>query len=435
MRRYLLTIILLLALLVVGGLATANLFGVPSLTRGGYVPTLSTDPQAAATEAAIFVISLGAIIVATIGLGIFLAISFYRLTLMLAAYSAHAQTTERTTTSKPSSTDQGLGIPLNSNRSVAIFWVVLIVLVIGSQVLRYWGDPFPFGYIPSISTLLSMQVLQLPGNHIAGLPPYIAGPGDWVTAGQLLVLVLGASVVGVVAVGAGMARGFDKLDEILHTADKLPPTLPDKLIPLMQQQIAKLRAPRPRRLPGNPIDGFLIGLNVLLLLVIVGVVAFYVVPSYSGVAAVDNAIAATQIAALITPTPPAGTATGPSAADVLSQTVAALPPGDPASGQALTVANACVACHVNGKTSIGPPWMAANDPNGQGIATRAQHRYTDPGYAGLAKSPRQYLYEAITRPNDNIIPGYPASTMPQTFGTTLSAQNLADIIAYLETLK
>jgi mono/diheme cytochrome c family protein len=430
LRRYLLTIILLMALLVVGGLATASLFGVPSLTRGGYVPTLSNDPQAAATQAFIFVASLGAIIVLTIGLGIFLAVIFYRFTLMMAANSAAVQATERTGTSKPSSTDQGLGIPLSSNRSVAIFWVVLIVLVIGSQVLRYWGEPI--GYLPGISTVLGLPVFQLPGDHIQGLPPFIAGPGDTATAGQLLILVLGVSVVGVLAIGVGMARGFAQLDQTVKTADKLPPTLPDRLIPMIEHQIQSLRSPRPRRLPGNPIDGFLIGLNILLLLVIVGIVAFYVVPSYSGVAAVDNAIAATQIAALITPTPPGG-GTGPSPADVMSKTVAALPAGNPDKGQALTASAGCVACHIASK--LGPPWRASDDSTGQGVGTRAQHRFTDPGYTGVAKSAHAYMYESIVQPNAYVVPNYQANIMPQTFGKTLSQQDLADIIAYLDTLK
>jgi cytochrome c2 len=436
LRRYLLTIILFLALLVVGGLATWSLTNGPSLTRGGYVPTLSSDPQTAQLEATIFVVALLVIIGSTIGLGVFLAITFYRLTLILAANAAVAGTSERTATTKPSSTDQGLGIPLSNPRSLAIFWIVVVLLVLGLQVLRYWGDPHPFGYLPGINDLLRIELFTLPGTHIAGLPPLVAGPGDPVTAAHVLVLLAIVLIGAVVGTGVGLARGFDRLDHTIKNADKLPKTLPDMMIPMVEQRIASLREPRPKRRPGNPIDGLLIGVNVLLALVIVAIVALYVVPSYSGVAAVDQAVKATQIAALASPPPPPGTNTGPSPAEALAQQVAALPKGDPAHGESLTQVNACTACHITG--SVGPGWLATADnatPKGEGIGMRAQHRYKDPGYTGVATSAEGYLLESIIKPNAYIVPGFQPNIMPQNFGTLLHPQDLADIIAYLQTLK
>jgi hypothetical protein len=444
LRRYLLTIILLLALLVVGGLAVANMTGGPSLTRGGYVPTLSGDPPTAQLEATIFIGALVAIIALTIGLGVFLAVSFLRFTAMLAANASGVSAGERTATTKPSSTDQGLGIPLSNSRSLAIFWIVLALLVLGLQVLRYWGDPRPFGYLPGLDSLLGMKVFQLPGSHIPNLPPFIAGPGDWATAAQMLVLVLVVSVGAVIGTGVGLARGFDRLDHTVKNAGKLPPTLPDKLIPMVEQRIESLRQPRPKRLPGNPIDGFLIGLNVLLFLVIAAIVAFYVVPSYTGVAAVDTAVKATQIAALASPTPLAtSTPGGPSPADQLAQRLAALPKGDAGHGQGLTVSSGCTACHISqgGAPTLGPNWMPAPENNNQGIGTRAQHRSTEPGYSGVAKSSDGYLLESIVTPDAYIVPGNAnyapggKSIMPHTFGQSLLPQDLADLIAYLDTLK
>ncbi len=436
MRRYLLTTLLLLALLVVGGLAVASLTAGPSLTRGGYVPTLSSDPPTAQLEATIFVGALLAVIVLTVGLGVFLAVSFYRFTLMRAAYPG-GDAGERSATSKPSSTDQGLGIPLTNPRSLAIFWVVLALLVFLLQVLRYWGDNHPFGYLPGIASLLSMQVLQLPGDHINGLPPFVAGPGDWVTGAQLLVLVLVVSIGAVVGVGFGLARGFDRLGYTVQNADKLPKTFADRLIPEVEHRIESLRQPRPKRLPGNPIDTFLIGLNVLLVLVIVGIVAFYVIPSYSGVAAVDNAVKATQLAALASPTPPPGNTTGgPSAADQLAQQLAALPKGDANHGKDLTLTIGCTACHIS--APVGPGWLATADnatPKGEGIGTRAQHRFSDSGYTGVAKSADGYLLESIIRPNAFVVTGFQPNVMPSTFASSLQPQDLADIIAYLDTLK
>jgi mono/diheme cytochrome c family protein len=439
LRRYLLTILLLLGLLAVGGYATYNLTVAPSLARGGYVPTLSTDPQTAQAQGLIFIVALVVIIGATVGLGVFLAISAYRFTLILAANTASASAGERTATTKPSSSDQGLGIPLSNSRSLAIFWIVLALLVVGLQVLRYWGDPKPFGYLPGINDLLHMELFKLPGTHINGLPTWVAGPGDSLLAVHGLVLAALVFIGGVAGLGFALARGFDRLDHIVKNADKLPRTLPDRLIPLVEQRIASLREPRPKRLPGNPIDGFLIGLNVLLALVIVGIVAFYVVPSYSGVAAVDQAIKATQIAALAPATQPpsTGTSTGPSPSDALAAQLAKLPKGDANRGQSLTETTyACVACHITGPT--GPGWRASADnatPKGEGIGTRAQHRFTDAGYTGAAKSADTYLLESIIAPNAFVVTGFTSGLMPQNFGTQMPPQDLADIIAYLDTLK
>jgi cytochrome c2 len=445
LRRYLLTIILLLALLAVGGYATWVLTGGPAAARGGYVPTLSTDPATAQAQGLIFVVALLVIVSGTIGTGVILALIFYRFTMTLGIVtSAAADTpTERSATTRPASAGQASGVPLSNPRSLAIFWVVLVLLVVGSQVLRYWGDPRPFGYLPGINDLLRIELFTLPGTHINGLPTFIAGPGDPLTAAHVLVLVAVVLIVGVAGAGVGLARGFGILDNTVKRADKLPPTLPDKLIPMVEARIAALRQPRPKRLPGNPIDGFLIGLNVLLALVIVGVVAFYIVPSYSGVAAVDQSVKATQIAALASPTPPPGapTGAGPSPADALAAQLAALPKGDATRGQGLTTTYGCVACHIQataGQVTIGPGWMATADnatPKGEGIGTRAQHRYKDAGYTGVATSADGYLFESITKPNAFVVSGFPPSVMPPDFGTRLKPQDLADIIAYLDTLK
>ncbi len=441
MRRYLLTIILLLALLAVGGYTTWTLLGGPaSLARGGYVPTLSTDPATAQAQGLIFVVALLVIVSGTIGTGAILALVFYRFTKTLGIVNSAVvdAPAERTGTTKPASSNQGLGIPLTNPRSLAIFWVALLLLIVGLQVLRYWGDARPFGYLPGINDLLRIELFKLPGTHIAGLPSIIAGPGDSLTAAHVLVLVALVFIGGVGAVGFGLARGFDRVDHIIKNADKLPKTLPDRLIPMIEQRIAELRQPRPKRLPGNPIDGMLIGLNVLLALVIIAIVAFFVVPSYTGVAAVDNAVKATQIAALATATTPPGAPTqgGTSPSDALAVQLAALPKGDATRGQALTTANACVACHI--QAPVGPGWLAsaANGvPAGEGIGTRAQHRFTDAGYTGVAKSADAYLLESIVKPNAYVVTGFAPAVMPQTFGASLKPQELADIIAYLDTLK
>jgi mono/diheme cytochrome c family protein len=110
-----------------------------------------------------------------------------------------------------------------------------------------------------------------------------------------------------------------------------------------------------------------------------------------------------------------------------------LPAGDPANGKTLTETLGCTACHIT--AAVGPGWLAEADPNGQGIGTRAEGRYQGADYTGQAASAAQYLHEAIVRPNDFLAPGFAAGLMPNTYGDTLTAQDLADIIAYLQTLK
>ena len=46
-----------------------------------------------------------------------------------------------------------------------------------------------------------------------------------------------------------------------------------------------------------------------------------------------------------------------------------------------------------------------------------------------------YFYNSIVHPNDYVVDGYAPGVMIQTYGDTLSDQDLADIIGYLLTLK
>ncbi len=95
--------------------------------------------------------------------------------------------------------------------------------------------------------------------------------------------------------------------------------------------------------------------------------------------------------------------------------------GDPNNGQALyNGALGCAGCHT---TAVAPPM--------EGTFTRIQNtRLQDPALAGY--TPEHYLVESILVPNAYISPGYPADTMPKDFGVKLSVQDLADIVAFLE---
>lgn len=428
LRRYLPTLILLVALLAVGGLAIANYLAGPPITRGAYVPTLSEDPATAQLQALIFVGILFLVISGTIGTGVIFAILFVRLTRLLSTHASamaagEASAGRSAPPAKAPAKSGELGIPLSSERSAAIFWIVLVLIVVLFQAARLWGQPL--GYLPSLADLARMEVFRLPGEHIEGLPAFIAGPGDPVTAMHLLIGVLVNVLVATAVTGFILARGFGRLAETVNNPDRFKATPVDRLIPEVEGRINKLRAPGPRTFrPRNPIDDALMGLNVLLLLVIGGLVAFYVVPSYSGVAAVDQAIEATRVAALVTATPQSADpdpGNGTTEVETLLAQVAALPAGQAAAGQQVfSGKGGCVACHSldQGVVLVGPSLA--------GIGTRAGT--TRPDYP-----PDAYLYQSITNPNAYVVDGFQAGIMPQTFGQILSEQELSDVIAFLKT--
>jgi mono/diheme cytochrome c family protein len=120
-----------------------------------------------------------------------------------------------------------------------------------------------------------------------------------------------------------------------------------------------------------------------------------------------------------------------------------LPPGDAAQGEALVATLGCPACHIStGASTLGPNWKPAPEDNNQGVATRAETRFTAADYKGQAKNAMQYLFESIVSPDAYIVPGNPAyvdstgkSIMPHEFATKMSPEMLAHVLAYLETLK
>lgn len=102
--------------------------------------------------------------------------------------------------------------------------------------------------------------------------------------------------------------------------------------------------------------------------------------------------------------------------------------GDPVNGQQLydgqtTQALPCASCHVAAGGVTAPPLA--------GTFTRVREEIESaPELAGY--TPEQYLAESIIHPSAYIVPPY-ANVMPDYFGDQLTYQNLADLIAYLET--
>jgi mono/diheme cytochrome c family protein len=110
----------------------------------------------------------------------------------------------------------------------------------------------------------------------------------------------------------------------------------------------------------------------------------------------------------------------------------ALPQGDAERGQQLADgALGCSGCHV--LADVGPGWMAAG---GQpGIGARAETRFAQDDYTGQAADAQQYLVESVVQTNAFIVEGYQPSIMPQNYGERLTGQDLADLIAYMSSLR
>lgn len=95
--------------------------------------------------------------------------------------------------------------------------------------------------------------------------------------------------------------------------------------------------------------------------------------------------------------------------------------GDPVNGQALFVQNACNACHnVDSETMLVGPGLLHL---GERAATRQE-----------GMSAYDYLHQSIVDPNAYVVEGFAPNMMPPTFGTTLTEDQINDIIAYLLTL-
>lgn len=110
-----------------------------------------------------------------------------------------------------------------------------------------------------------------------------------------------------------------------------------------------------------------------------------------------------------------------------------LPEGNPDAGEALSQESSvgCAACHV--LSAVGPAWAPQGDQ--PGVGARAEQRIEQADYSGEATSAQQYLLESIVRTNAFVVDGYEANIMPSDFGQRLTPQQVADLIAYMQTLR
>jgi mono/diheme cytochrome c family protein len=414
LRRYLPTLILLFILFVAGGsfillsnqhqIATSGFPLFFQKVRGYYLPTFTTDTEGQ-TLSLIFVGSIVGAVVLTLGLGVGLALGFNQFSKMPLP-AAVTESAKPAGKAKPGAAPK---VFLADNRSLAVFWVLLIVIAAGFMVLRYIGRPL--GALPTLSQLADMKVLHLPGDHIAGLPAFIAGPGDDLTGMQLLVGVLGFAVIGTAVTSFGLAWLFHVLDATVKQGDKLPPTYLDTITADVLAVVER-RKPVDALLPTKRVDRALLVIDGLLVVVTLAVMGVWVL-SNQRVAAPsgENATAA-----------PATSGQTGSTLEALKTEFAALPAGNAEGGQAVFSSAGCVACHSleAGVKIVGPSLksVVTDVPN------------LRPGYP-----PEIYFYESITQPGAYVVSGFQDGVMPKNFKTVLAPQQLADVIAFLMTQK
>jgi cytochrome c551/c552 len=152
-------------------------------------------------------------------------------------------------------------------------------------------------------------------------------------------------------------------------------------------------------------------------------VAAEVTPSTEITAAAGVTASADVTAAAPGGFPPLGApAAMPAPRELSPGVAAALLRADPMRGQQLTLSSGCIGCHSLDPNQVmpGPTWRNI----GNVAATRV------PG-----QNAELYLYNSIIHPNDYLVEGFLPNIMLQIYQDTLSEQNLADLIAYLLTLK
>ena len=108
-----------------------------------------------------------------------------------------------------------------------------------------------------------------------------------------------------------------------------------------------------------------------------------------------------------------------------------LPPGDLERGASIARTKSCIHCHVD---AIATRFESGDDmPR---ISARGEIRIADPDYNGSAATGEEYLFESILLPGIYIVPGTPdGAKMPTNFDKLLTRQDLADLLAWLDTFE
>ena len=96
---------------------------------------------------------------------------------------------------------------------------------------------------------------------------------------------------------------------------------------------------------------------------------------------------------------------------------------DVAMGLRIAESNGCVACHSSdGTVLVGPSWLGVH----------GAERTLDDGTVVVADS--AYLTESITDPPVKVVMGFAGNVMPTTYVDSLSATEINQLVAYIESL-
>ena len=94
-----------------------------------------------------------------------------------------------------------------------------------------------------------------------------------------------------------------------------------------------------------------------------------------------------------------------------------------ARGRQVYGASGCGSCHEAGLVNL---WRPVGPP--------LEHVGTVAGTRRTGVSAEEYLRQSIVDPGSYVVPGYPDS-MPRGLGDRISAEDLADLVQYLSTLR
>lgn len=160
---------------------------------------------------------------------------------------------------------------------------------------------------------------------------------------------------------------------------------------------------------------------VLLALWVAAVLVVSCAPNAEDVLLAPGMVIPVEGGAIPTPTPLPGIADltpEQITAGLPAEIAAAYASANPDNAVKLAQLHGCAGCHsvVPGEVKSGPTWVNLADT---AVVRRA------------GESPALYLYESITDPSAFVVAGFNDGVMPKTFKDTLSAQDIADLIAYI----
>ena len=111
-----------------------------------------------------------------------------------------------------------------------------------------------------------------------------------------------------------------------------------------------------------------------------------------------------------------------------------LPEGDADKGYLTAIRYSCHGCHVNELHPTSGPRFAS-DAETLFVLERGTMRIALPEYEGRATTDQEYMIESIFQPEAYIVPGEWEESMPTHFHQIMTDQELADILAWIATLK